>query len=212
MRSGPYSGKPCTYLPEENAASASSRHAVFAPCPPPAMPADLHHILIVHKNTSLFLMQSDIQKAAPSVKGRKPQTLRITTHYCIPTYASPDNGRVPAAPTTMFGLLFRSDVQTAATITGLSPPPARFGVCLRPTVFVITFPVFLTWLYHSRPGGICQYAFSVSRNNLFSVFCGVFVQVAHSFVHTQRTQVCLRRMKMHIRQSLPSLQVFRRRY
>lgn len=140
-------------------------------------------------------MQSDIQKAASSVKGRKPQTLRITTHYCIPTYASPDNGRVPAAPTTMFGLLFRSDVQTAATITGLSPPPARFGVCLRPTVFVITFPVFLTWLYHSRPGGICQYAFSVSRNNLFAVFCGVFVQVAHSFVHTQRTQVCLRRIR-----------------
>ena len=136
-----------------------------------------------------------MKQKSPVLANRTNCGLVFTTHYCIPTYASPDNGRVPAAPTTMFGLLFRSDVQTAATITGLSPPPARFGVCLRPTVFVITFPVFLTWLYHSRPGGICQYAFSVSRNNLFAVFCGVFVQVAHSFVHTQRTQVCLRRIR-----------------
>ena len=32
--SGPYSGKPCTCLPELNATSASSRHAVLAPWPP----------------------------------------------------------------------------------------------------------------------------------------------------------------------------------
>ena len=88
-----------------------------------------------------------------------------------------------------FGLLFRSDIQIAATITGLSPPPARFGVCLRPTVFVITFTVFWTWVYHSIPGGICQYAIPVSRNNLFAVFFAVFVQVAQSSVHVRCTQV-----------------------
>ena len=34
MRSGPYSGKPWTYLPVLNAASASSSDAVLAPWPP----------------------------------------------------------------------------------------------------------------------------------------------------------------------------------
>ena len=34
MRSGPYSGKPWTYLPVLNAASASRSEAVFAPWPP----------------------------------------------------------------------------------------------------------------------------------------------------------------------------------
>ena len=34
IRSGPYSGNPCTYLPVLKAASASSSDAVFAPWPP----------------------------------------------------------------------------------------------------------------------------------------------------------------------------------
>lgn len=44
-------------------------------------------------------MQLEYTKSGLVRKGTRPQTLRNTTRYCIPTYASPDNGRVPATPT-----------------------------------------------------------------------------------------------------------------
>jgi hypothetical protein len=82
-----------------------------------------------------------------------------------------------------FGLQFGSDFRSTATFTGLTPAPARFGVCLCPTLFVITFKVLIRYgdiIQNLRlfvKGGCAPFF-----TNLFPVFSPVFVYLAHPFV------------------------------
>jgi hypothetical protein len=87
-----------------------------------------------------------------------------------------------------FGLQFGSDFRNTATVTGLTPAPARFGVCLCPTLFVITFKVLI------RYGDIIQKSRLFVKGgyvplftNLFPVFSPVFVYLAHPFVRPANT-------------------------
>ncbi len=126
MRSGPYSGKPCTYLPDANAASASSRQAVFAPLTARgrasgSRPCSSCCFLLY---PSCAFCRKGKKTSLHPRKGTKARklALRLTTRYCVPAYAASITAKLPSAPTVSrregFGLQLRSDIRSRPTCTG----------------------------------------------------------------------------------------------
>ena len=91
-----------------------------------------------------------------------------------------------------FGLQFRSDFQQKATLTRLTPSPARFGFDFLSTLFIITFQTFIKFNYNiSDRISFVKRTYIPEFHNLFSKFSLFFVH----FVFLQRTSVlalCLR--------------------
>ena len=144
IRSGPYSGKPWTNLPELKAASARRRQAVLAPCPPRPCHRNSTKPFSFMELTSLeygHRLCPEVRrpvggrakkKAFVPVKGRRPRKhFAVPPVTCVPTYALPVTGDTGRAYFPRFGV--RPAAQEGysdfrATSFGLSPSPNRCRV------------------------------------------------------------------------------------
>lgn len=144
IRSGPYSGKPWTNLPELKAASARRRQAVLAPCPPGHATGILPNRSLswnlppwnmgtacARKSAAPWGGRAK-EKAFVPVKGRRPRKhFAVPPVTCVPTYALPVTGDTGRAYFPRFGV--RPAAQEGysdfrATSFGLSPSPNRCRV------------------------------------------------------------------------------------
>ena len=89
-------------------------------------------------------------------KGTKARSsaIRLTTRYCVPTYAAFITAKLPSAPTVSrregFGLQLRSDIRSRPTCTGLSPYPGSLRVrSSERTVSIIIFHALNCYIYCS---------------------------------------------------------------